>query len=227
MAFTDRREAGQRLARELAGYRGEDVVVLALPRGGVPVAYEVACALGVPLDLLIVRKIGVPGQSELAMGAVVDGPEPIVVRNESIVRLAGVSAEEFDGVCSAELSEIERRRSRYLAGRPAIELAGKVAIIIDDGIATGATIRAAIRGLRKRKPLKIVVAVPVAPPDTVEELAGEADEVVCLEQPRFFQAIGLHYVDFRQTTDEEVIGLLEDARKALKASGNGADIGPG
>lgn len=208
MAFVDRTQAGRRLADALERYDGRQTVVLALPRGGVPVAAEVAARIGAPLDLLIVRKIGVPYQPELAMGAVVDGEAPVVVRNEDVIRSAGISAAEFDRVRDRELAEIERRRARYLAGRAPVEIAGRTAIVVDDGIATGATVRAAIRGLRRRKPREIVVAVPVAPPDTVAMLEQEADRVVCLEQPSFFQAIGLHYRDFRQVSDEEVIATL-------------------
>lgn len=208
MSFVDRTEAGRRLAEALDAYAGKEAVVLALPRGGVPVAAEVASRLGAPLDLLIVRKIGVPYQPELAMGAVVDGEAPVVVRNEDVIRQADVSQAEFDRVRDHELAEIERRRERYLAGRQPVDIAGRTAIVIDDGIATGATVRAAIRGLRRKKPAEIVLAVPVAPPDTVAMLETEADRVVCLEQPSFFQAIGLHYRDFRQVSDEEVIATL-------------------
>jgi predicted phosphoribosyltransferase len=208
MSFVDRTEAGRRLAEALDAYAGKEAVVLALPRGGVPVAAEVASRLGAPLDLLIVRKIGVPYQPELAMGAVVDGEAPVVVRNEDVIRQADLSQAEFDRVRDHELAEIERRRERYLAGRQPVDIAGRTAIVIDDGIATGATVRAAIRGLRRKKPAEIVLAVPVAPPDTVAMLETEADRVVCLEQPSFFQAIGLHYRDFRQVSDEEVIATL-------------------
>jgi predicted phosphoribosyltransferase len=208
MSFADRSEAGSKLALALEAYRGKDTVVLALPRGGVEVAVEVAKYLEAPLDLLLVRKIGVPTQPELAMGAVVDGTEPVVVRNEQVIRLAWVSAAEFDAACRRELDEIERRRSLYLGGRAPQEIAGRVAIIVDDGIATGATVRAAIRGLRRRNPSKIVLAVPVAPPEELVRLKQEADDVVCLEAPEFFHAIGLHYRDFRQLTDDDVIQLI-------------------
>ena len=214
MPFLDRNEAGQRLAGELRRYRSDDVVVLALPRGGVPVAAEVASRLSAPLDLLLVRKIGLPLQPELAMGAVIDGPEPLVVRNEEVIRLGKVSEAEFREIEQRELAEIERRRDRYTRGRAPIPVEGRVAIVVDDGIATGSTIRAAIRGLRRRNPAKIVVAVPVAPPDTVASLEGEADEVVCLEQPSHFAAIGQFYQDFRQVEDEEVIRHLAQAVQA-------------
>ncbi len=223
MSFVNRTEAGRRLADALEGYGGKDTVVLALPRGGVPVAAEVASCLGAPLDLLIVRKIGVPYQPELAMGAVVDGASPVVVRNEDVIRRAEITDAEFDRVRDRELAEIERRRARYLAGRQPVEIAGRTVIVVDDGIATGATVRAAIRGLRRKKPSEIVLAVPVAPPDTVAMLETEADRVVCLEQPSFFQAIGLHYRNFDQVSDEEVIATLAafPPAAAPKAEGEG------
>ena len=210
MRFLNRADAGKKLADALERYKTEDVAVLALPRGGVPVAAEVAARLGAPLDLLLVRKIGVPVQPELAMGAVIDGPEPLVVRNEEVIRMAKISDSAFRQVQMRELAEIERRRERYTGGRTPIALEGRVAIVVDDGIATGATVRAAIRGLRRRRPSRIVVAVPVAPPDTVASLEQEADEVVCLEQPVHFAAIGQFYLDFRQVDDEEVIRYLAD-----------------
>ncbi len=211
--FTDRTDAGRRLAEALLHHRGEDVVVLALPRGGVPVAAEVARALDAPLDLLIVRKIGVPGQPELAMGAVVDGADPIVVRNEDVLALTRVSAEAFDAVCAKELAEIARRRARYVAGRTPIDVAGRVAIVVDDGLATGATMRAGLRALAKRKPKRIVIAVPVAPPDTLDEMRRVADEVFCLEAPAFFSSIGSHYADFSQVEDAEVVAALAGVPK--------------
>lgn len=208
MRYSDRSEAGKQLAMALERYRGQDVVVLALPRGGLPVATEVASHLGAQLDLLLVRKIGVPWQPELAMGAVIDGSRPAVVRNGEIIRLAGITDEEFDSVCQRELAEIEHRRRLYFADRPAVDIAGRVAIIVDDGIATGATVRVAVAGLKARAPAKIVVAVPVAPPDAVETLKQEADEVVCPLQPKMFGAIGYFYRDFAQLTDDDVIRLL-------------------
>jgi len=208
MPFADRTEAGRKLAQVLAGYKGEHAVVLALPRGGVPVAAEVAEALHAPLDLILVRKIGVPMQPELAMGAVVDGAKPLIVRNEDVIQLAGIEEAEFKRVCDDELAEIERRRQRYLGGRARIEVAGRIAIVIDDGIATGATTRAALRATRARKPKKLVLAVPVAPTDSLAEMKAEADEVVCLEDYEAFGAIGYYYADFRQTSDQEVIDTL-------------------
>ena len=208
MPFVDRTEAGRQLAKALARYKGQRPVVLALPRGGVPVAAEVAAALDAPLDLILVRKIGVPYQPELAMGAVVDGVEPVTVRNEEVIRLAGVSEKEFNAIRDQQLAEIERRRQLYLGDRPHPPLAGRTIIIIDDGIATGATTRAALQASRLRKPSKLVLAVPVAPTDTLEKLRGEADEVVCLEDYENFGAIGLFYSDFRQVSDAEVVELL-------------------
>jgi putative phosphoribosyl transferase len=183
-------------------------VLLALPRGGVPVAAEVAAALNAPLDLILVRKIGVPMQPELAMGAVVDGTNPLVVRNEEVIALTGVNEVEFKAVCDVELAEIERRRKRYLGGRPPIDVAGRIAIVIDDGIATGATTRAALRATRARKPKKLILAVPVAPTESLAVMQEEADEVVCLEDYENFGAIGYFYSDFRQTSDQEVIDTL-------------------
>jgi predicted phosphoribosyltransferase len=192
----------------LKKYKDQHPVILALPRGGVPVASEVAAALEAPIDLVIVRKIGVPSQPELAMGAVVDGESPIVIRNEDVIRLAGVDEAEFQKVCRQELAEIERRRHRYLGGRERAVVKNHVAIVIDDGIATGATTRAALRATRMREPKKLILAVPVAPTDTLAEMQGEADEVICLEDHEIFGAIGYFYDDFRQTSDEEVIDIL-------------------
>jgi predicted phosphoribosyltransferase len=208
MGFRDRRDAGQQLAIRLAAYGPEHPVILALPRGGVPVAAEVAKALEAPLDLILVRKLGVPWQPELAMGAVVDGGAPLVVRNESVVRLAGISDRQFAAVCDEELAEIERRRKIYLGDRARIEIAGRTVIIVDDGIATGATIRAALRATRMRNPKKLVLAVPVGPAAIVREMRDEADTVICLEEQEYFGAISLYYSDFRQVDDKEVIELL-------------------
>jgi predicted phosphoribosyltransferase len=209
MAFDDRSDAGRRLAKALAEYRGRGAVVLALPRGGVPVAAEVAAALNAPLDLILVRKIGVPTQPELAMGAVVDGTAPIVVRNEEVIELSGVTADEFDATCASELAEIERRRKLYIGDRARADIAGQVVIVIDDGIATGATTEAALQAIRKRKPKELVLAVPVAPRDTVEKLRSEVDSLICLETPEPFGAIGYFYRDFRQVSDREVMAILK------------------
>ena len=209
MSFQDRSDAGRRLAKALSEYKGRNAVVLALPRGGVPVAAEVAAALKAPLDLILVRKIGVPTQPELAMGAVVDGAAPIVVRNEEVIKLSGTTAEEFDATCARELAEIERRRQLYIGDRPRAEIAGRVVIVIDDGIATGATTRAALQAIRNRKPKELVLAVPVAPPDTITKLREAVDALICLETPELFGAIGYFYRDFRQVSDQEVVAILK------------------
>ncbi len=208
MPFIDRDDAGRQLAKALARYKDRKPIVLALPRGGVPVAAKVAEALHAPLDLLLVRKIGVPFQPELAMGAVVDGASPLTVRNEEVISLAGISEHEFSTVRDQQLAEIERRRKMYVGDRPHPELAAHTVIVVDDGIATGATTRAALEAVRLRKPSKLVLAVPVAPTDTLKKLAGEADEIVCLEDYEEFGAIGFFYSDFRQVSDDEVIELL-------------------
>ena len=169
---------------------------------------EVATALNAPLDLVLVRKIGVPFQPELAMGAVVDGGVPLIVRNEGVIRLAAVDESDFKAVCDRELSEIERRRQRYLGSRDRVEVAGHIAIVIDDGIATGATTLAALRATRIRNPSRLVLAVPVAPSDNLTAMRQEADEVVCLEDYADFGAIGFYYSDFRQVSDDEVIETL-------------------
>src|SRR5215467_10960067 len=204
MSFADRSDAGRKLAQALLRYKDQEPVILALLRGGVPVAAEVAAALDAPLDLILVRKIGVPTQPELAMGAVANGGVPIVVRNEEVIRSAGIDEAEFAAVRDRELAEIERRRRLYLGDRAPADVEGQVAIVIDDGVATGATTRAALRATRFRRPSKLVLAVPVAPTDTLVVLREEADDVVCLEDHEFFGAIGFYYADFRQLSDREV-----------------------
>ncbi len=223
MPFRDRIDAGRQLAKTLARYKHEHPVVLALPRGGVPVAAEIAAALDAPLDLVLVRKIGVPFQPELAMGAVVDGSEPIVVRNDSVVRMAEIEETDFGAARDRELAEIERRRKLYLGDRPHPKLKGQTVIVVDDGIATGATTRAALRAIRMREPRKLVLAVPVAPTQSLRELRSEADEVVCLEDYENFGAIGLFYEDFRQISDAEVIDLLakHPIKSRVKADASG------
>lgn len=208
MPFKDRTEAGQRLAEALLAYKDVHPVVLALPRGGVPVAVEVAKALDAPLDLILVRKIGVPRQEELAMGAVVDGDTPITVCNDSVIRAGQISEKQFDAVRNRELAEIERRRQRYLGARARAEIKGRTVIVIDDGVATGATMRAALRALRQRQAKFIVLAVPVGPPDTLAAMHEDADAVLCLEEYPFLGSIGAYYDDFRQISDAEVITAL-------------------
>ena len=208
MPFHNRKDAGKKLAAALAGYKDRKPVILALPRGGVPVAAEVAVSLGAPLDLILVRKIGVPFQPELAMGAVANGAAPMIVRNEDVVRLSGVGEEEFKSLCDSELAEIERRRKRYLGGRKPVSVEGRPAIVVDDGVATGATTRVALRATRMRHPSSLVLAVPVAPTESLAALRGEVDDLVCLEDYENFGAIGFYYADFRQISDEEVIETL-------------------
>jgi putative phosphoribosyl transferase len=209
MSFKNRSEAGRKLAKALAAYKDQDPVILALPRGGVPVAAAVAAVLHAPLDLILVRKIGVPIQPELAMGAVVDGDAALIVRNEDVIKLASIDETEFKALCDGELAEIERRRQRYLGNRERVDVVGRTAIVIDDGIATGATTRAALRATRMRNPKKLVLAVPVASTDSLVALRNDADEVICLEDYGFFGAIGFYYRNFNQVADQEVIETLK------------------
>lgn len=209
MRFRDRAEAGRRLAQALLPYADEHPIILALPRGGVPVAAEVAAAFHAPLDLVLVRKIGVPGQEELAMGAVVDGSAPLIVRNEDIIRMTNMTEDAFAAVRDHECAEIERRRQRYVGARPRIDVAQRVAIVIDDGIATGASARAALRALRLQHPKILVLAVPVGAAETIEALKADADDVICIETEEALGSIGACYADFRQITDDEVVAILE------------------
>jgi putative phosphoribosyl transferase len=209
--FGNREEAGRLLAVELKDLKGARPVVLALPRGGVPVAAEIARALEAPLDVVLVRKIGAPLQAELAVGAVVDGDEPELVLNEDIVSLLGVSARYIEAERRKELQEIERRRALYFGGRPRPEVSGRVVILVDDGLATGSTMRAALRATKRRGPARTIIAVPVGAPQTVAELQAEADEVRCLYMPESFGAIGLFYRDFTQISDATVEALLKEA----------------
>lgn len=208
MTFRDRREAGRKLARRLTQRGYVRPVVLALPRGGVPVAFEVARALGAPLDLVLVRKIGHPLQSELALGAIVDGDRPEFVVNPQLREVAAANPGYVATAQAEALAEIERRRRLYLGGRAPADVAGATAIVVDDGIATGATVRAALKALRRRNAARIVLAVPVAPSDTLEELRAEVDEVVCLQAAEHFMSVGQFYGDFRQVDDAEVMRLL-------------------
>lgn len=208
--FKDRRSAGKLLADRLKDLEPAHPVVLAMPRGGVPVAAEVAKALHAPLDLVLVRKIGVPYQPELAAAAVVDGSEPEIVVNDEVVRMAGLTQDYIDEQAQEELAEIERRRQVYLEGRPRPSLENRTLILIDDGIATGASIRAAIAALKRKNPARLILAVPVAPADTIELLKTMVDDVVCLETPEPFFAIGMHYDDFHQVPDEEVVRIMNE-----------------
>jgi len=206
-AFEDRKEAGRALAARLRHYAGRpDVVVLALPRGGVPVAAPVADALGAPLDLFLVRKLGTPGHRELAMGAIASGG--IRVLNDDVVKWYGIPPAAIDAVAREEEQELVRREAAYREGREAPPLDGKIVILIDDGLATGSTMMAAVKAVRQRHPAKVIVAVPVGARDTCEALATVADEVICVRMPEPFSAVGQWYLDFDQTTDEEVRQLL-------------------
>ncbi|WP_413174982.1 phosphoribosyltransferase [Anabaena azotica] len=205
--FRNRTEAGQILAQHLTAYTNrENLLVLALPRGGVPVAFEVATALNAPLDVCIVRKLGVPGHKELAMGAIASGG--IGVLNYDVINTLGINKEIIQVVAAEELQELQRRDRTYRGDAPPIEVKNKAIILIDDGIATGSTIRAAIALLKQQQPASIIVAVPVAPASTYKELQSEVNEIVCLQTPEVMSAIGVWYEDFSQTTDEEVRELL-------------------
>lgn len=206
--FRDRRDAGQQLAAALRAYRGADALVLALPRGGVPVAAEIADVLGAELDVLLVRKLGLPFEPELAMGAITDAPEPVVIRNETEIRAARISPVEFEAVRDREQAELARRRRLYVGDRRHARIGGRTVILVDDGIATGATVRAAILALRRLAPARLILAVPVGAPDTVARLQPEVDELVCLKTPQSFGSIGAFYDDFGQVSDETVIRAL-------------------
>jgi putative phosphoribosyl transferase len=216
MRYQDRTEAGRLLAERLAKYKNRpDVVILALPRGGVPVGFEVAQALNAPLDVFVVRKLGVPGQEELAMGAIASGG--VRVLNEDIVQMLRIPDEMIEATVAKETEELERRERLYRGDRPGLDARGRVAILIDDGLATGSTMRAAAMALRRHLPSRIVVAAPVAAGSTCDELSNEVDEVICAETPEPFYAISLWYRDFTQTTDDQVRELLAQSARSTAA----------
>ena len=213
--FANRREAGRELAARLAAYRGRrDVVVLALPRGGVPVAFELAEALDAPLDIFVVRKLGMPGHPELAMGAIASGG--VRVLSDDVIRWYGVQTSQIEAVVRRELAELQRREQVYRQGRPLTELKGRAVILVDDGLATGSTMRAAVLAVRAHAPARVVVAVPVGAPSTCEEFADITDETVCARMPEPFSAVGSWYRDFSQTTDQEVRALLDEHARRLR-----------
>jgi putative phosphoribosyl transferase len=223
--FRDRHEAGRMLAAELVKLPMTRPIVLALPRGGVPVGAEIARALKAPLDVVVVRKVGAPGNPELAVAAIVGGDPPDVVFNDDIVDAYALDSAALRILIDAERPELQRRARAYGSGRPPLPVAGRTAILVDDGVATGATMKAAIRALKRRAPCEIVLAIPVAPPETVGELAVEADRVVCLNQPASFLALGYYYRSFPQLEDNEVVALLEASREEWEARGNAVDGG--
>jgi predicted phosphoribosyltransferase len=219
-AFRDRTEAGQLLAEKLSGYAGRrDLIVLALPRGGVPVAFEVAKALGAPLDVFVVRKLGLPGHEELAMGAIASGG--VVVLNDEVIRALHVSDHTIQAITKRERAELHRREKAYRDDRPPPRVRGRIVILVDDGLATGSTMRAAVAALRRLGPERIVVAVPTGAPSICEQLGCEADECIADITPEPFYAVGLWYQDFSQTTDEEVRELLDQANAPETAPVNG------
>lgn len=213
-AFGDRREAGKELAARLDAYRGRrDVVVLALPRGGVPVAFEVAEALGVPLDIFVVRKLGMPGRPEFAIGAIASGD--VRVLSEDTIRWYGIPPDQIEAVARNELAELQRREQEYRQGRALTDLCRRTVILVDDGLATGSSMRAAVRAVRVHGPARVVVAVPVGAASACEALAAITDETVCARTPEPFSAVGLWYRDFSQTTDEEVRALLQEHARRI------------
>ncbi|HEX9398546.1 MAG TPA: phosphoribosyltransferase [Anaeromyxobacter sp.] len=223
--YTDRHHAGRVLADALASrYAGPDLAILALPRGGVPVGFEVAMRLGAPLDVFVVRKLGMPGQEELAIGAVASGGVRVV--NESLVAALRIPKSTIEAIAAIEERELARRERVYRAGRPPLDVSDRIAILVDDGLATGSTMRAAVAGLRQRQPRRVVVGVPIAAPSTCEELAREVDDIVCTITPEPFLAVGQWYEHFSQTTDAEVRELLEQAAREQAARRAGSQIGP-
>jgi predicted phosphoribosyltransferase len=213
--YRDRVEAGQTLGASLAQYKDKDVLVLGIPRGGVPVAVEVARALNADLDVIVARKLGAPGQPELAIGAVTANGGRFI--NDEAIAGLGVSEEYLQKVIEAEMTEAQRREKRFRGGRPAARIKDRVVIVADDGLATGATMRASVRSVRKAEPARLIVAVPVGSPEACAALRHEVDEVVCLYQPELFWAVGLYYRDFEPTPDDEVTRLLQEFRRAAPA----------
>jgi putative phosphoribosyl transferase len=211
--FRDRRDAGARLAERLAGLKGQDVLVLGIPRGGVPVADEIARRLGAELDVVVARKLGAPGQPELALGAVTANGGR--VQNDELIAESGVPASYLAAVTEQQMAEARRRQERFRGGAPPPRVAGRTVLVVDDGLATGATMRAAVRSLRRQGAGRVVVAVPVGSREACAALRAEADEVVCLSEPAFFWAVGLHYEDFRPTEDDEVVQILQRARSRI------------
>lgn len=216
--FADRQDAGSRLLERLPELDPEGTVVLALPRGGLPVADVIAKAIGAPLDIALVRKVGLPGHPELALAAVTDGEDPQITVNERVARSMGLTAADIRKLADRELPEIARRRTLYLRGRPPIPLAGKTVLVVDDGLATGATMLAALRVVRAAHASRIIVAVPVGPPDTLSRIERECDLVICLERPAGFQAVGQFYARFDQVSDDEVTAILEHHGAAQDAT---------
>lgn len=220
--FRDREDAGQRLAKELARFKDQHPAVLALPRGGVPVGFEVAIALNAPLDVILVRKLGSPISPELAIGAIAEGEgvEPVI--DEQMLAELDVDKAYVDAEIARQTREIAHRQQLYAGARPMLDIRDMTVIVIDDGIATGATMKAAVRAARKRQPRKLIVAIPVAPKEAVESIGSEADEMVCLSSPTYFGAVGLFYTDFSPVEDETVVDLLKRATTAPKSAATGS-----
>ena len=214
IVYTNREAAGQMLARRLRSYAHTNAVVLGIPRGGVPVAKEVADALDAPLDVIVVRKLGAPGQPELGIGAVVDGDHPRAIFSQDIIEYLGVSDEYIEAEIARQLKEVNRRETAYRGGRAKVPINGKTVIVVDDGIATGSSVRAALRGVRRQKPKRLILAIPVAPAESIEALRSDADEIVCLETPEDFFAVGQFYRDFRQVSDDQVKAILSKEQPA-------------